>query len=118
MDDEQKPPQCPKCDATSGDDWTQCGGSCPVRGSPHYDPEAFGLDAVPASPLRARILRHAMRSALTMFCVAVSIAMAWAAFMLPMKFLVAIAVVGIVVIAIVGIWLVMGQVLEEWLPPE
>lgn len=27
---------CPKCGATSGNDWTQCGGSCPMLGSPHY----------------------------------------------------------------------------------
>lgn len=27
---------CPKCGATSGDDWSQCGGSCPMPGSPHY----------------------------------------------------------------------------------
>lgn len=27
---------CPKCKYNSGDDWTQCGGSCPMVGSPHY----------------------------------------------------------------------------------
>lgn len=28
--------KCPKCKAKSGDDWTQCGGSCPMPMSPHY----------------------------------------------------------------------------------
>lgn len=28
---------CPKCDAESGDDWSQCEGSCPMEMSPHYD---------------------------------------------------------------------------------
>lgn len=27
---------CPKCGATSGNNWGQCGGSCPMPGSPHY----------------------------------------------------------------------------------
>lgn len=27
---------CPKCGATSGNDWSQCGGSCPIPFSPHY----------------------------------------------------------------------------------
>ena len=30
--------RCPKCDATSGNDWSQCNGVCPVPGSPHYRP--------------------------------------------------------------------------------
>lgn len=29
--------QCPKCEASSGDAWTQCKGSCPMPFSPHYD---------------------------------------------------------------------------------
>lgn len=29
---------CPKCQAKSGDDWSQCQGVCPMPGSPHYDP--------------------------------------------------------------------------------
>lgn len=29
--------QCPKCLFTSGDDWRQCNGSCPMPGSPHYE---------------------------------------------------------------------------------
>lgn len=33
----EKPFQCPKCKAFSGDDWSQCGGSCPLPGTPHYD---------------------------------------------------------------------------------
>ena len=27
---------CPKCGKESGDDWTQCLGSCPMTMSPHY----------------------------------------------------------------------------------
>lgn len=30
---------CPKCKNTSGDDWTQCRGSCPMPMSPHFNPE-------------------------------------------------------------------------------
>jgi len=30
--------RCPRCDAISGDDWSQCRGRCPLEGSPHYDP--------------------------------------------------------------------------------
>lgn len=30
-------PRCPKCSATSGGDWSQCRGSCPMLDSPHYD---------------------------------------------------------------------------------
>lgn len=30
------PPQRPKCGKLSGDDWKQCGGECPMPGSPHY----------------------------------------------------------------------------------
>lgn len=35
--DKDAPVTCPKCGATSGDDWSQCKGSCPMPGSPHYD---------------------------------------------------------------------------------
>lgn len=27
---------CPKCQATSGNDWSQCLGACPIPGSPHH----------------------------------------------------------------------------------
>lgn len=30
------PVECPKCGHTSGDDWRQCGDSCPMPMSPHY----------------------------------------------------------------------------------
>lgn len=30
------PLKCPKCGAFSGDDWSQCQGSCPLPISPHY----------------------------------------------------------------------------------
>lgn len=33
---------CPKCNAVSGDDWSQCGGSCPRPDSPHYQRENGG----------------------------------------------------------------------------
>lgn len=28
--------QCPKCGGFHGNDWSQCNGSCPMPGSPHY----------------------------------------------------------------------------------
>jgi len=28
--------QCPKCANYHGNDWTQCGGKCPLMQSPHY----------------------------------------------------------------------------------
>ncbi len=28
---------CPKCSSTSGGDWSQCHGSCPMPMSPHHD---------------------------------------------------------------------------------
>lgn len=30
------PKRCPKCFSTSGNDWSQCGGSCPMAMSPHH----------------------------------------------------------------------------------
>lgn len=27
---------CPKCGSTSGNDWSQCSGSCPMPMSPHF----------------------------------------------------------------------------------
>ena len=38
--------RCPKCKARSGDDWEQCGGSCPMPGSPHYDEGGFQLPTI------------------------------------------------------------------------
>lgn len=29
--------KCPKCRATSGDDWSRCRGKCPMTMSPHFD---------------------------------------------------------------------------------
>lgn len=29
--------KCSKCGAVSGDDWEQCGGSCPQPASPHFN---------------------------------------------------------------------------------
>ena len=34
-------PICPKCKCISGDDWSQCGGKCPLRMSPHFDQPTF-----------------------------------------------------------------------------
>ena len=31
---------CPKCRQTSGNSWSQCGGSCPMPCSPHFKPAA------------------------------------------------------------------------------
>lgn len=28
--------RCPKCSFATGDDWKQCGGSCPMKDSPYY----------------------------------------------------------------------------------
>lgn len=28
---------CPKCNYTSGDDWSQCGEYCPMEGSPKHE---------------------------------------------------------------------------------
>lgn len=41
---------CPKCDAVSGDDWSQCKGRCPMPMSPHY----VGIAVKPATPQRIR----------------------------------------------------------------
>lgn len=30
--------KCPQCQATSGDDWSQCMGICPMPMSPYYSP--------------------------------------------------------------------------------
>jgi hypothetical protein len=38
--------ECQKCKKLSGDDWSQCKGSCPKEDSPHYDLNAvreFGV---------------------------------------------------------------------------
>lgn len=34
--DVERPVICTKCGATSGNDWKQCGDSCPLPDSPHY----------------------------------------------------------------------------------
>ena len=41
---------CPKCKCTSGDNWEQCNGACPIPSSPHYDEmveHAFQLIPLP-----------------------------------------------------------------------
>lgn len=32
---------CPKCGETSGNDWSQCEGSCPMRMSPHFVDDGY-----------------------------------------------------------------------------
>jgi hypothetical protein len=44
---------CPKCGAESGDDWSQCEGSCPIPASPHYrvsPPRCESCGINPADP--------------------------------------------------------------------
>lgn len=41
---------CPKCGANSGDDWSQCGKSCPMPGSPHYNDTAGSMKVRTAWP--------------------------------------------------------------------
>lgn len=41
----EHPVICPKCHTQSGNDWSQCAGSCPVERSPHFDPNAIGRRA-------------------------------------------------------------------------
>ena len=35
--------ECPKCGATSGDDWSQCVDVCPMPGSPYYSEDAWEI---------------------------------------------------------------------------
>ena len=47
--------RCQKCGKTSGDDWSQCKGVCPMPGSPHNvgeyeDPRAADERLFPADP--------------------------------------------------------------------
>jgi hypothetical protein len=35
--------KCPKCRRKSGDDWSQCHGSCPMPGSPFYNAEIVNV---------------------------------------------------------------------------
>lgn len=39
--------KCPKCGSTSGNDWSQCGGACPMPGSPHFTLRAAQDSACP-----------------------------------------------------------------------
>lgn len=48
---------CIKCGKSSGDDWSQCGGACPVEDSPHYKtPIEMKLMAYPKKYSRLAIL--------------------------------------------------------------
>ena len=44
---------CPKCNNSTGNDWSDCGEKCPMPASPHYDREAT-LEAENAA-LKARV---------------------------------------------------------------
>lgn len=33
--------KCPKCKSVSGDDWSRCKGSCPIKFSPYYDSNIY-----------------------------------------------------------------------------
>lgn len=41
---------CPKCEQTSGNDWSQCDGSCPMPMSPHFSKTAPEEPATPEKP--------------------------------------------------------------------
>lgn len=44
---------CQKCKRVSGDDWQQCGGACPMPGSPHYDDlTAYAFQIIPLAEPR------------------------------------------------------------------
>ena len=51
---------CPKCSAASGDDWAQCGDSCPMPASPHYSPAWTEQCMLPPVP-RPKALRRPQR---------------------------------------------------------
>lgn len=51
--------ECPKCGATSGDDWRYCLGACPMPASPHYTPY---IKLVPAAREAFAQLRLAANS--------------------------------------------------------
>lgn len=53
--------RCPKCSATSGGDWSQCRGSCPMLDSPHYD--RLGLRE---EPEQRRSIKHAFTGSVFM----------------------------------------------------
>lgn len=40
----QEGERCPKCGSTTGNDWTQCEGSCPMPQSPHFATDAPPVD--------------------------------------------------------------------------
>jgi hypothetical protein len=44
--------KCPKCNKISGDDWKQCGTSCPMEGSPFYSPIGTFEKIAPEKGLR------------------------------------------------------------------
>lgn len=51
-------PACLKCGAISGNDWSQCKGSCPIPASPHFDPHCeFISEPFPAGGPKAALKR-------------------------------------------------------------
>ncbi|ESY35799.1 hypothetical protein NKK48_01740 [Mesorhizobium sp. C386A] len=53
---------CPKCGETSGNDWSQCGGVCPIASSPHFDPTMGGRRAAPLLKQEAKEFAKATTS--------------------------------------------------------
>lgn len=51
---------CPKCGSQSGDDWSQCEGSCPIVGSPHFDNKLRTLPFFDEKTGRAILRRDAL----------------------------------------------------------
>lgn len=43
---------CPKCNKTSGDDWSQCGKSCPMPMSPKHKTKLAELKRMAADSIR------------------------------------------------------------------
>lgn len=51
---------CSKCKMQSGDDWTQCGGKCPMTMSPHYNQDErikFAKKPIPNATNKPKIVK-------------------------------------------------------------
>lgn len=46
---------CPKCNKLSGDDWSQCKGSCPMKGEVEMSDEAGKIELIPLTKREADI---------------------------------------------------------------
>lgn len=47
--------KCPKRGYLSGNDWSQCGKSCPMPSSPHYRPSVFPANALREAERQQRL---------------------------------------------------------------